>query len=144
MYQSVIANAIDDPDFNFGLTTEPFPVFYVFKQREEAANSFDFAFMVSIGLALVPCVMVSYILKEREEQLKHIQLISGMSLFGYWAANVLCDVIKACVPISIILLLMWAVGVWYKGVWVLFVLFPFAVVPFSYVTSFLFSSDTVA
>ena len=135
---------MDDPDFNFGVTTEPFPVFYVFKQREEAANSFDFAFMVSIGLALIPCVMVSYILKEREEQLKHIQLISGMSLFGYWAANVLCDVIKACVPISIILLLMWAVGVWYKGVWVLFVLFPFAVVPFSYVTSFLFSSDTVA
>ena len=72
IYQSVLANANDDPDFKFDVTTEPFPVFYVFKQREQAANSFDFAFMVSIGLALIPCVMVSYILKEREEQLKHI------------------------------------------------------------------------
>ena len=126
------------------MTTEPFPVFYVFKEREQAANSFDFAFMVSIGLALIPCVMVSYILKEREEQLKHIQLISGMSLFGYWAANLFSDIVKASIPISIILLLCWAIGVWYDGVWVLFCLFPFAVVPFSYVTSFLFSSDTVA
>ena len=126
------------------MTTEPFPVFYVFKEREEAANSFDFAFMVSIGLALSPCVMVSYILNEREQQLKHMQLISGMSLFGYWAANLLSDVIKAFVPITVILFLCWVQSVWYEGVWVLFVLFPFAVVPFSYVTSFLFSQDTVA
>jgi ABC-type multidrug transport system fused ATPase/permease subunit len=144
MYQSVLANANHDPDFKFELTTEPFPVFYVFKEREEAANSVDFAFMVSIGLALIPCVMVSYILNEREHQLKHMQLISGMSLFGYWSANLLSDVIKAFIPIGVILLLCWAINVWYKGVWVLFLLYPFAVVPFSYVTSFLFSSDTVA
>lgn len=100
--------------------------------------------MVSIGLALIPCVMVSYILQERELQLKHMQLISGMSLFGYWAANLLADVVKAFIPILVILLLCWAIDVWYKGVWVLFCLYPFAVVPFSYVTSFLFSSDTVA
>jgi len=100
--------------------------------------------MVSIGLALVPCAMVSYILKEREQQLKHMQLISGMSLFGYWAANLLADTLKAYVPIGVILLFCYLMNVWYEGVWLLFVLYPLAVVPFSYVTSFLFSSDTVA
>jgi len=100
--------------------------------------------MVSIGLALVPCAMVSYILKEREQQLKHMQLISGMSLFGYWAANLLADTLKAFVPIGVILLFCYLMNVWYEGVWLLFVLYPLAVVPFSYVTSFLFSSDTVA
>ena len=88
--------------------------------------------------------MVSYILQEREMQLKHMQLISGMSLFGYWAANILADLVKAFIPILVILLISDLSGVWYQGVWVLFLLFPFAVVPFSYVTSFLFSSDTVA
>lgn len=34
MYQAVLRTANDDPDFNFALTTEPFPVFYVFKERE--------------------------------------------------------------------------------------------------------------
>ena len=34
MYQAVLRTATEDPDFNFALTTEPFPVFYVFKERE--------------------------------------------------------------------------------------------------------------
>ena len=67
-----------------------------------------------------------------------------MSLFGYWGANLLADIVKAYVPISMILLLSYLSGVWYSGTWVLFMLFPWAIVPFSYVTSFLFSSDTVA
>ena len=67
-----------------------------------------------------------------------------MSLFGYWAANILADLVKSFIPILVILLMSYLSGVWYDGVWVLFILFPFAVVPFSYVTSFIFSSDTVA
>lgn len=73
-----------------------------------------------------------------------MQLISGMSLFGYWAANILADLVKSFIPIIAILIMSKAFGVWYEGVWVLFLLFPIAVVPFSYVTSFMFSSDTVA
>ena len=67
-----------------------------------------------------------------------------MSLFGYWAANLFADIIKAYIPIGLILFLSYLSGVWYAGTWVLFVLFPIAVVPFSYTTSFMFSSDTVA
>ena len=100
--------------------------------------------MVSIGLALIPCVMVSYILQERELHLKHMQLISGMSLFGYWAANILADLVKSFIPIIVILIMAKLSGVWYDGMLILFMLYPIAVVPFSYVTSFIFSSDTVA
>jgi ATP-binding cassette subfamily A (ABC1) protein 1 len=73
-----------------------------------------------------------------------MQLISGMSLFGYWAANILADLVKSFIPIIVILIMSKAFNVWYEGVWILFLLFPIAVVPFSYVTSFMFSSDTVA
>lgn len=76
--------------------------------------------------------------------MKHMQLISGMSLFGYWAANILADLVKSFIPIIVILIMSKAFDVWYEGVWILFLLFPIAVVPFSYVTSFMFSSDTVA
>jgi ATP-binding cassette subfamily A (ABC1) protein 1 len=67
-----------------------------------------------------------------------------MSLFGYWAANILADLVKSFIPIIVILIMSKAFDVWYEGVWILFLLFPIAVVPFSYVTSFMFSSDTVA
>lgn len=67
-----------------------------------------------------------------------------MSLFGYWAANILADLVKSFIPILVILFASKVAGVWYEGMWILMVLYPIAVVPFSYVTSFLFSSDTVA
>ena len=67
-----------------------------------------------------------------------------MSLFGYWAANILADLVKSFIPIIAILIMAKLSGVWYEGMLVLFMLYPIAVVPFSYVTSFIFSSDTVA
>jgi len=72
IYESILKTATNDSDFTFSVTTQPFPVFYVFKQREQAGNAIDFAFMVGIGLSLIPTVIVSFILKEREDNLKHM------------------------------------------------------------------------
>ena len=62
---------MDDPEFIFDVTTTPIPVYYSFIQREQTAKTFDYVFMLSIALALIPCVVVSFILSERENQLKH-------------------------------------------------------------------------
>jgi ATP-binding cassette, subfamily A (ABC1), member 3 len=72
MYESVLRTANNNPDFKFQTTTVPFPTLYQLKERGDTTNAFNFSFMVSVGLALVPCVMVSFILKEREESLKHM------------------------------------------------------------------------
>lgn len=100
--------------------------------------------MVSIALSLIPCVMVAFILNERAQKLKHQQLVSGMSLAGYWASNLLCDISMAYLPILLIILLTAVFNVTFQGTTVIFLLFPLAIVPFSYNTSFLFSSDTTA
>jgi hypothetical protein len=34
IYTSILRTALNDPQFNFTVTTEPFPVFYIFKERE--------------------------------------------------------------------------------------------------------------
>lgn len=67
-----------------------------------------------------------------------------MSMSGYWIANVISDIVKCYVPMIIILALAFIFKVNEPGVWVIFLLFPWAIVPFSYMTSFLFSSDTIA
>ena len=97
--------------------------------------------MVAISLALVPCVMIQFVLKERELALKHQQLLSGMSVSGYWASNMLFDIMIAYIPVGLIVLLMYVFGKFYQGVWVLFALYPPAIVPFTYILSFLFASD---
>lgn len=38
---------------------------YVLEERQAQGNAFEFSFMVGIGIALIPCAMVSFILKER-------------------------------------------------------------------------------
>ena len=71
LYNAFLRVATDQPDLEFELTTTPMPIYQMFKDQEEAARATDFAFMVAISLALVPCVMIQFILNERENALKH-------------------------------------------------------------------------
>lgn len=120
------------------------PPLYVFKERSAAGNAFDFTFMVAIGLALIPTVMVSFILKEREENQKHMQVISGMSLPAYWISNYCADIVKAYIPVLLIVGISVLFNCNYPGVALLFFIYPFSLVPFTYATSFLFSDETSA
>lgn len=142
MYQSILANV--DSDIKFNVQTAPFPVFYVFSSRVASGQALDFSSIVSIALALIPCVIVSFIIKEREQQVKHMQLISGVSLPAYWISNMIADITKTYVPIFIILILQIIFDLQYDGVWELIIIYPLVIVPFTYVTSFLFTGDTVA
>jgi len=116
----------------------------VLSERGTSGNAFDYSFMISIGVSLIPCVMISFILKEREDSLKHMQLISGMSLPAYWISNMIADLIKIYIPIILMVLISKIFSVNYKGVWILYLLLPLAVVPFTYITSFIFKNDTTA
>lgn len=65
MYQSILKNV--NKDVEFEVKTVPFPVFYVFESRVDSTQSIDFGVLVSIALALIPCVIISFIIKEREK-----------------------------------------------------------------------------
>ena len=73
-----------------------------------------------------------------------MQMISGVSLPAYWLSNMISDIVKTYVPIFIILILTAAFKLVQDGMPLLFLLYPICIVPFTYVTSFLFTGDTVA
>lgn len=100
--------------------------------------------MVGVALSMIPCAMISFLLKERMENLKHMQLVSGMSLPAYWISNMISDIIKVYIPIILIILLSIVFHCDYDGVWVVFLVLPWGLVPFTYLTSFLFKNDTNA
>ena len=103
MYQSIPKTYNENIQFN--VETVPFPIFYVFESRVGSAQALDFAILVSIACALIPCVIISFIIKERELQLKHMQMSSGVSLSAYWISNMISDIVKTYIPIFFILLL---------------------------------------
>ena len=68
--------------------------------------------------------MIGFILIERVENLRHMQLISGMSLPSYWLSNMIADIIKVYIPIIMIILISVIFDSNYDGVWILFMLLP--------------------
>jgi len=141
MYQSVLKTAVD---VDLSLETVPFPTMYQLSLRSSSSNAFGYAGYVGFAFCFMPCAIVSFIVMERVDNLRHMQVISGMSLPAYWLANMIADMIKLYIPIVIIILISIAFDSNYPGTWVLFMLLPPALVPFTYCTSFLFSKDNTA
>lgn len=56
----------------------------------------------------------------------------------------LFDIFKTIIPCAITIGLMYAFNVGYQYVWILFLLLPVGVIPFTYVSSFLFTKESVA
>ena len=71
MITAILRAASGDPDLIYDVTTRPFPIYQVQKNKEAAGNAYDFVVMAAIAMAMIPCVMVQFILNERENQLKH-------------------------------------------------------------------------
>lgn len=117
---------------------------YQLLERSNSQSSFGYAGYVGFAFCFMPCAIISFILIERVENQRHMQLISGMSLSAYWVSNMIADMIKLYIPIIIIILVSILFDSNYDGVWILYMLLPPALVPFTYVTSFLFKTDSNA
>lgn len=111
MYESILQQATGNPNLKFKVTTAPFPVTYALRQRQATANAIFIVFVVAIGFALIPASVVSFILHEREKNLKHMQVISGMNLIAYWLSNLIFDMIKALIPSGIVIGLLTAFNI---------------------------------
>lgn len=72
MYEAILKAATGNPDFKFKVINQPFPVTQVLKDRAAAASGIFIVFVVAIGFALIPASIVSFILIEREKNLKHM------------------------------------------------------------------------
>ncbi len=141
MYESILTSAVS---VDFNLQTMPFPYPYQLTLRSSSQNSFGYSGFVGFAFCFMPCAIISFILIERNESLRHMQIISGMGLPAYWFSNMVADMIKLYIPIFIILIVSVVFNANYAGVWVLMLLLPLALVPFTYVTSFLFKTDSSA
>jgi ATP-binding cassette, subfamily A (ABC1), member 3 len=139
-----LRTALNNPKLNFTTTTTPYPVTNFVKKNLKGTSPFFIVFFVSISFALIPAAMITFIMGERERNLKHMQLISGMSLSAYWISNIIFDIVKSLIPCMSVLGFMKLFGLLYPNIWLSFMLYPLAITPFSYATSFLFQKETLA
>jgi hypothetical protein len=122
--------------------THPFPVLQKYKDKDKVVSNVSLILVLSVGLSVLPAVVIGNILFEREHKLKHLQIISGLNLPAYWSINMIFDIFKTMVPIGCIVGLIFAFSLedLYKTV-PIFLMYPIAVVPFTYASSFWFDTE---
>jgi len=65
---------------------------------ERLYDSVVAAYIFTAALTFVPSSIIAYLVRERENHVKHMQLISGVSLFSYWLSNFIVDFVKSLIP----------------------------------------------
>ena len=153
IFTSTLYNATlgDDTAGSITVSSHPFPYTEAQKGILSAATSFVTVLFISIAFAFIPASFAVFIVKEREINAKHQQLISGVSIFAYWASTFVWDILNYLLPcfLSVILIVSFgikdlvqdgAIG----GVIALFVLYGTSVAAFTYVMSYAFKSHSTA
>ncbi len=87
--------------------------------------------------------MVGAILRERERNLKHLQLISGLNLVAYHFVNILFDIFKAELVVfnCCYFFFIWPNLKEYYWSLLILALWPIGVIPITHALSFLFKSE---
>lgn len=129
------------------VTNAPFRYTKQIKEFDSLADGLIATFIFSIGLAFIPASIITFIVKEREDNVKHQQIVSGVSLNAYWLSNFWLDMLKHAVPavFCILMVIAFNVKVFRDGdnfgcISLLFFLYGWAIIPFCYLMGFLFQN----
>ena len=144
MYQSILKTATNNPKFNFTIRSTPYPPTSFVKIRLATTSASTLAFIGGIAYGMMITAVVSYLVVERLEGLKHLQLISGMQLKAYWVGNFIFDFFKMYFTIIVTIILFLGYNLNFNGSIAVYLIFPFGILPFTYVSSFIFTSDSAA
>ena len=126
-----------------GITNYPFHLTYEEKNNKKARNGFVLIFFVSIGLSLIPSNFIIPIIREKQNKSKHLQILSGLSLFTYWLNNYIFEICKFFIITLISLLTLYFFNFYEKYLISLYVLYCPALISFTYCISCFIDSEGV-
>lgn len=144
MYESILKVAMNDTQFEYKVRNTPYPSTHVVKERKRVGNTIAVIFMSAVAFSMLVTSIVGHIVEERVVGFKHMQLITGLNLAAYWAANFFIDLLKLELVVGVAIISFQIAKLKFYTAWIVFLLYPIAVIPFTYVTSFLFGSLSAA
>ncbi|KRW99021.1 P-loop containing nucleoside triphosphate hydrolase [Pseudocohnilembus persalinus] len=144
--QAIIRYATQNDDILINVYNDPLPITQQYKRVSQITNGIITAYIFSMALAFIPASLITFTVKEREDQVKHQQLVSGVSLKAYWGSNWFIDIIKFLFVFvfSVIIIKIYDIET-YTGENETFVcvilaifLYSWSMIPFSYCFGFVF------
>ena len=142
LFSNIIKYATNNENLNINFLNSPLSMTKKEKDDHQARNNTTLVFFISIAFTLIPANFITIIIKERETNSKHLQIISGISLLSYWFNNYLFELIKYYFIGGFNLFLIWAFGFYKNYLYILYLLYGPSMVSFTYLFSFVFSSES--
>ena len=154
-YYHSMSNAIFQsisPSFSVQVLNHPLPITKKMQNINGLGNGFLGSLVFSLGFSFIPTGIIILISRERESNVKHQHIISGVSLLAYWSSSFVWDMLKHTVPAvtTSLIILAFQIDIYtgdnnnYGGMWMLIVLAGISSAPFSYFLSFFFNNHSKA
>ena len=141
LLNEVVHFATKNDNLKIEMINEPLSFTYEEKKNKKNRNQFMILFFISLAFSLIPSNFITVIIKERENNSKHLQIISGISLFGYWFNNYIFELVKYYFIGGICLLLLLAFDFYEKYFVILYLEYGPAMISFTYVFSVIIKSE---
>ena len=131
--KNIIRYAANKPNLEIEVINEPLPYTYEEKKNSKERNSTILLIFISICFTLIPANFVTIIIREKENNSKHLQIISGISLMSYWVNNFIFELAKYYLIGAVCLIFIEIFGFYEDYVIVLYVLYGPPMVAFTYI-----------
>ncbi|EAS03348.1 ABC transporter family protein (macronuclear) [Tetrahymena thermophila SB210] len=98
LLNNAIIKSITNKQIQINVTNKPLATTSSTKNLVGLTQGINVALFFSMGISFIPASIISYIVRERAEHVKHQQIVSGVSLKAYWISNFVIDYIKYLIP----------------------------------------------
>ena len=142
LFQNLIKYVTKNEKLEINFYNSPLPLTKDERDENKSRNNTTLVFFISIAFTLIPANFVTIIIKERETNTKHLQIISGVSLLSYWFNNFLFELVKYYFIGGFGLLLIYLFGFYKKYLSILYLLYGPSMIAFTYIFSFIFSTES--
>ena len=146
MLNKIVAHSLKAKNKEITINVYNCPFQKTFKEQSDNAerSNSTLVFFVAVAFALIPANFITLIIKERETNSKHLQIISGISLIAYWTSNFISELVKYYFTGGICLIIIKLFDSFPKNFWVLYLLYGPSMVSFTYLFSFWFNDESSA
>jgi ATP-binding cassette subfamily A (ABC1) protein 3 len=86
-HQALLRNFTGDSKASISANIHPFAWTHRQKEAIQSLNGIFASIVISLAFTFIPASFAVFIVSEREFKSKHLQLISGVSMTSYWAAQ---------------------------------------------------------
>ena len=141
-----------NPDLKIEVNNYPLPITEKITESEGTGDGVLSALTFGLAFAFIPASIIAFVVKEREINVKHQHMISGVSLWAYWLSNFIWDYAKHLVVVGVALALIKLINIEvlndpsenYLAIVFLFLLLGTSIIPFTYLSSYVFDNYATA